>query len=74
MDSSGGFSDRAGLLEETPGHGHQVGVPHVPHVPHVPGHQHHGSIMRQHPGDRLGDAALNGSPRVTFKAHHETEF
>ena len=69
VDSSGGFSDRAGLLEETPAPGHQVGVPHVPH-----GHHHQGSIMRQHPGDRLGDAALNGSPRVTFKAHHETEF
>ena len=73
MDSSGGFSDRAGLLEESavtmvlpPPPGHQVGAPH--------GHHHHGSIMRQHPGDRLGDAALNGSPRVTFKAHHETEF
>ena len=25
--------------------------------------------------DRLGDAALNGSPRVTFRTpHHETEF
>jgi len=68
VDSSGGFSDRAGLLE-TPAPGHQVGLPHVPH-----GHHHQGSIMRQHPGDRLGDAALNGSPRVTFKAHHETEF
>lgn len=68
VDCSGGFSDRAGLLE-SPAPGHQVGLPHVPH-----GHHHQGSIMRQHPGDRLGDAALNGSPRVTFKAHHETEF
>ena len=68
VDSSGGFSDRAGLLGESGGSvtmGQQVGGPH--------GH-HHGSIIRQHPGDRLGDAAINGSPRVTFKSHHETEF
>ena len=69
VDSSGGFSDRAGLLGESGVSvtmGHQVGGPH--------GHHHHGSIIRQHPGDRLGDAAINGSPRVTFKSHHETEF
>ena len=65
VDSSGGFSDRAGLLEESLAPGHQVGAAH--------GHHHHGGIIR-HPADRLGDAALNGSPRVTFKSHHETEF
>ena len=70
VDSSGGFSDRAGLLEESLAPGHQVGAGQGHH-----GHgHHHGGIIRHHPADRLGDAALNGSPRVTFKSHHETEF
>ena len=65
----------------SPGQGH-VGLPRVPQ----PGgdrsgllhHTDHHSdiniqgIMRTHPGDRLGDAALNG--RVAFKSLHETQF
>ena len=63
----------------------QVGVPLVPRVPQPTGdrvgllhHSDHHSdgniqgIMRTHPGDRVGDAALNG--RVAFKSLHETQF
>merc|ERR1719188_2344350 len=63
VDHHGGFADRAGLLEDSvnvvDGDDSYANVP-------VRSHLHH-------PGDRLGDAALNG--RVTFKTgvHHETE-
>jgi len=62
VDHHGGFADRAGLLEDSV----NVVDDSYANVP-VRSHLHH-------PGDRLGDAALNG--RVTFKTgvHHETEF
>merc|ERR1719322_1832437 len=58
VDHHGGFADRAGLLEDS------VNVVDDSYA-NVRSHLHH-------PGDRLGDAALNG--RVTFKTgvHHET--
>merc|ERR1719361_2254023 len=52
--------------------GHQqVGLPRVP-LHHSEQHGDIQSILRTHPGDRLGDAALNG--RVAFKSLHETQF
>ena len=60
----------------------QVGVPRVPQpsgdrLGLLHHSEHHSDIniqgiMRTHPGDRLGDAALNG--RVAFKSLHETQF
>ena len=47
VDSSGGFSDRAGLLEESLAPGHKVGGPH--------GHHHHGGIIRHHPADSVNN-------------------
>ena len=75
VDHHGGFSDRAGLLEDS------VITPVPTLAVKQPGGGGHGVSHvggLRHPGDRLGDAALNG--RVQFinlppHSHpHETEF
>ena len=78
-DRDGGFGDRTGLLEDTVTSPRVLTSPALGHARpaagHLMGHHHSSSGHNLHPGDRLGDAALNGSPRVTFRTpHHETEF